>query len=854
MNRNPYIVSTVTIVLAATGALAGPAGAAGPAAPAGQDVRTDPDDAGAPHTWMLGRPRPMAPSVWRSAEGRATSGPTGKLTFVSVDEAPEGDMPREVAYTPDGAQVLVVHRDTDNVTFFETTTNTPTHTVAVGDFPVDVAVTPDGRVAVVPNVLGDSVSIIDIATHAIVATVPVTGTQPYSVAVTPDSAFAVVGVINDGVASSFSVIDLDAGIEVQSFASGPQGVIGFFFNPESAISGNIFTQFALAPDGATIVLPDRGNDRVHLYDRATGAEVANLAIAADAIAVDVSEDSTLAVVSHEGATQLVTIIDVPGRLVSGTAVTGDNLSDQVIRITPDNSHAIAAISNNVIFVNLATGVRDATINTGSVGDIAISFDGQYAFVSNFNARLIDIATRTLVDTIPFAPCVEAATSPTELRAVALNNRFGERIHFYDIDGAGGFLESQAVSGVPAEGDVPYGVDISADGAVAISCNLTSGNASIIDVPTGTVRAHVDIGDRLKEIRITPNGTHAVVCSVETNEVAIIDLSTDTVVKKLTISDRPARVRVAPDSSEAYVLNVAGTDRISFITLDGANSQIVAQLPAGQTGSANGPTYTETSGIELSPDGTVLAVCDSFNDVLRLYDVTTRTQVAAVTVGDFPLRVAFSPDGTRAYTTNHFADTVSVVEVDGPTSSLLATVGGVGRFPLTVNVGPAGDYVYAGTRNSGGIGVDAIRVIDAATNTIVRTVAFAAGSPRDAEMAAGESILYIAATDGELVRLDAAGPASVVIDSIALSAGAPDLALNEPRKLVAVAQPIPDGVDLVSFLPCPEDLDGSGAVDFQDILAVLSAWGPCGGCPEDLDGSGAVDFQDVLAVLTAWGPC
>lgn len=54
--------------------------------------------------------------------------------------------------------------------------------------------------------------------------------------------------------------------------------------------------------------------------------------------------------------------------------------------------------------------------------------------------------------------------------------------------------------------------------------------------------------------------------------------------------------------------------------------------------------------------------------------------------------------------------------------------------------------------------------------------------------------------------------------------------------------------------CPQDLDGSGAVDFGDILAILTAWGPCTDCPEDLDGSGAADFGDILVVLTGWGLC
>ncbi len=55
-------------------------------------------------------------------------------------------------------------------------------------------------------------------------------------------------------------------------------------------------------------------------------------------------------------------------------------------------------------------------------------------------------------------------------------------------------------------------------------------------------------------------------------------------------------------------------------------------------------------------------------------------------------------------------------------------------------------------------------------------------------------------------------------------------------------------------PCVEDVTGDGVVDFQDILRILGAWGPCEGCPEDIDNSGGVAFGDLLAVLGAWGPC
>lgn len=54
--------------------------------------------------------------------------------------------------------------------------------------------------------------------------------------------------------------------------------------------------------------------------------------------------------------------------------------------------------------------------------------------------------------------------------------------------------------------------------------------------------------------------------------------------------------------------------------------------------------------------------------------------------------------------------------------------------------------------------------------------------------------------------------------------------------------------------CGGDLDGSGAIDFGDLLAVLSNFGPCDQCPEDLDVSGAVDFGDLLLLLANFGGC
>jgi hypothetical protein len=62
---------------------------------------------------------------------------------------------------------------------------------------------------------------------------------------------------------------------------------------------------------------------------------------------------------------------------------------------------------------------------------------------------------------------------------------------------------------------------------------------------------------------------------------------------------------------------------------------------------------------------------------------------------------------------------------------------------------------------------------------------------------------------------------------------------------------------VTLPSCPADTDNSGAVDVDDLVAVILGWGECpakGGCPADVDDSGVVDVDDLVAVILGWGAC
>jgi hypothetical protein len=56
-------------------------------------------------------------------------------------------------------------------------------------------------------------------------------------------------------------------------------------------------------------------------------------------------------------------------------------------------------------------------------------------------------------------------------------------------------------------------------------------------------------------------------------------------------------------------------------------------------------------------------------------------------------------------------------------------------------------------------------------------------------------------------------------------------------------------------PCAADINGDAIVNVIDLLAVISAWGPCpASCAADVNSDGAVNVSDLLAVISGWGEC
>lgn len=64
----------------------------------------------------------------------------------------------------------------------------------------------------------------------------------------------------------------------------------------------------------------------------------------------------------------------------------------------------------------------------------------------------------------------------------------------------------------------------------------------------------------------------------------------------------------------------------------------------------------------------------------------------------------------------------------------------------------------------------------------------------------------------------------------------------------------DSIALSLGAPVPGDVNSDGVVDFNDLLAILVAWGPCEApalCATDIDGDGEIRIEDLMIVFDNW---
>lgn len=171
------------------------------------------------------------------------------------------------------------------------------------------------------------------------------------------------------------------------------------------------------------------------------------------------------------------------------------------------------------------------------------------------------------------------------------------------------------------GGMPHGLRPAGDGSIIVVANTMAGALDVIDPATDTLLGAVPVGAGPAQVAVTADGRYAYTGISDPSSVAKVDLATRTVVGTVSVPTPPVQVFLAPDGETVVSADQGTRDR------------------PGNTAS-----------------------------VIDTHSMTVRSRV---NTGSGPHGVVIDDTGTRAWVTNSYSDTVSVIEL--ATSSVAATV-------------------------------------------------------------------------------------------------------------------------------------------------------------------------------------
>ncbi|GAA0466868.1 hypothetical protein Aca07nite_71840 [Actinoplanes capillaceus] len=260
--------------------------------------------------------------------------------------------------------------------------------------------------------------------------------------------------------------------------------------------------------------------------------------------------------------------------------------------------------------------------------------------------VIDAATSTVVTT------VDGIDGPHNVQVGPDGNRVyavsGHASTVAALDAA-----TYRLAGTAATGAGPSHVVLSPDGQKTYVTNYDAGSVSVYSAdlaPSDTV----NLGGGPHGMRPSPDGTTLVVANLKAGTVDVIDTRTDTKIAAVPVGGPVVQVAVSPDSRYAYA---SVSQPPSVVKVD-----LQARIVAGQTGVPASPAQ-----VYLTPDGRSLLSADQGSQdkpgtALSLIDTATMTTAGKIATGSGPHGVVIDPTGRRAWVTNVYDSTVSVIDL------------------------------------------------------------------------------------------------------------------------------------------------------------------------------------------------
>jgi YVTN family beta-propeller protein len=333
----------------------------------------------------------------------------------------------------------------------------------------------------------------------------------------------------------------------------------------------------------------------------------------------------------------------------------------------------------------------------------------------------DRITTSAVARVAALACALLAGPHAVADTLLVVRKSADALDFVD-PGSGLRLERVAV------GHAPHEVSVSPDGRLAVVSNYGTADepgstVSIVDLERPRELRRIDLAPHKRPHGVQWYAPDRIAVTTEGSQhLLVVDPHAERIVQALpTRQEVSHMVAVTPDGRRAFVANI-GSGSLTALTVDAEESGAPRSITSG----------AGTEGLAVHPNGRQVWALARTEGALSWYDVQSLERLGRLELPGIPIRIAFSPNGTRAYVTRAAAG--DVVALDGATGRQLAQrrlevplaadaatrpfagIAAGSSLPVGLAVAPDGRSIYVAATMA-----DRVVQLDARTLEVLRTI-------------------------------------------------------------------------------------------------------------------------------------
>jgi YVTN family beta-propeller protein/cysteine-rich repeat protein len=528
-----------------------------------------------------------------------------------------GTYPANIALTPDGAFAYVTaYTDpsgSGSLSIVSTARQTVETTVAFDGFVGDIAITPDGSLAYVADSNGlygsNGVSVVDTATRQVTNHIQIaegilhvaTGLRRRSGMATQTPKLLTPTATLGARTATPTATSPRSPTATQSPASVTP-------TPNATTTAGSVREVVYVANFGSIDSPP---STVSIIDVATNTVTTEIPVSYGPVAIIITPDGSSAYVVNLASYNL-SVIDTRTNQVTATLHVGEY--PQAAAISPDGGalYVMDGNSDKVSIVDTATNVVESFFRASARGNIAITPDGAFLYVTGLRfesatngdhgiVSVIDSSTRKVVKALPVAGGV-VAFSPDGSTAYVTGEGLVSVVDARQVVGRG----------VIAVGQNPVGIAVAPDGTFAYVANsgvapAYDGSISVIDTATEVATRTIPVGAGARGVAFTADGSRAYVANQKANTVSVIDTATHSVAATIAVGQLPSAVAIARVPVSACVGDCNADGRVTIDELIVGVNIVLGAVP------------TERCAVFAASDGaavvTVSTLISAVNDAL-----------------------------------------------------------------------------------------------------------------------------------------------------------------------------------------------------------------------------------------------